>query len=128
MSKMIDRTALGAFAFLFAVAVADVSVARAQTSGPSILPTACGSGVLTECAQQKTYHCDWKIGFNFTTLPVGGGFYFYEVCTESGSRPIYKDRLAPATSGTCSVPTKPLGPPGEPQVADPDYQDDSCYE
>lgn len=114
MSKLFDRTAVGAFAFLLAVAVADVSVARAQTSsGPTILPTACGSGVLDECARQNTYHCEWKVVFNFTSLPMGGGISFQEVCVVSGTRPIFKDRLGQAAGPTCSVPPKPLGPPGD---------------
>ncbi len=113
MSKLFDRTVVGAFAFLLAVAVADVSVARAQTgTGPTILPTSCGAGVLDECARQNTYHCEWKVVFNFSSIPWGGGISFVEVCEVSGTRPIYKDRLGQAAGPACSVPAKPLGPPG----------------
>lgn len=119
MSRILDRTAFGVFAFLFAVAVADVSVARAQTSsGPSIMPTGCGAGVLVECGTENVYHCEWKITFNLASLPWGGGFSFQEVCEKSGTRPLYKDRLGAPAGPSCAVP-KPLGPPGDDGVEVP---------
>lgn len=127
MSKILDRTAVGAFAFLMAVAVADVSVARAQTSAPSIIPTSCGAGVLDECARQNTYKCEWKIVVNFSALPYGGGIQFIEECVVSGTRPIYKDRLGAAPGPSCSVP-KPLGPPGEDDGNDVPYESDGTCE
>lgn len=111
MSKILDRTAVGAFAFLLAVAVADVSTARAQTAGPPITPTACGAGVLDPCGTQTLFHCEWKISFNFLTLPYGAGFTFYEVCTPSGSKPLYKDVLGTLGAPRCGA-SSPLGPPG----------------
>ncbi len=130
MSKLIDRTVLGALAFLFSVAIADVSIARAQTSsGPSIIPTGCGAGVLDACSTVNTYHCEWKFVFNLAMYPWSGGFGFEEVCTVSGTKPIYKDRLgAIPTTTTCSVPPKPLGPPGddEVQVEQPFEGDGTC--
>lgn len=129
MSTILDRTALGAFVFLMAVAMADVSVARAQSgSAPTIIPTSCGAGVLTECGTQNLYHCEWKIEFNVSSLPYGGGLSFVERCEKSGTRPIYKDRLGlPSNTGTCSVP-KPLGPPGDVEVEVPFEGDGTCTE
>ena len=127
MSKILDRAAIGAFAFLMAVAVADVSVARAQTSGPTIIPTTCGAGVLDECARQNTYHCEWKIVFHMTTFPYGGSFSFVEECVISGTRPIYKDRLGAPLGPACSVP-KPLGPPGDEGDMDVPFEGDGTCE
>lgn len=113
MNRLIDRTAIGAFALFLVVAVASVSTARAQQAGPpgpTIVPTACGAGVLDECATQTMFKCEWHISINFLTVPYGGGFSFYEVCIPAGTRPIYKDRLGVAGGGTCSVSRpNPLG-------------------
>lgn len=128
MSKLFDRAVVGAFALLLAVGVANVSVARAQTStGPTIIPTSCGAGVLDECARQNTYHCEWKIVFSISTIPWGGGFSFVEVCEVSGTRPIYKDRLGLSSGPTCAVP-KPLGPPGDDGNDVPFEGDGTCEE
>lgn len=91
--RTINRLAGSVFAFLVAVAVLDVSTLRADDpDSAEVLPTACGSGALTECGTVAIESCDWDISLNFSPSSSSFGFHVSRTnCRTIGTKPIYKD-------------------------------------
>jgi hypothetical protein len=120
MSRTFNRALAGAFALLAAVAVVDVATAHAQSSlQPGIVPTPCQSGAINECGEKEIQTCSWKIEFNLSSLPWGGGFtVFVQECHVSGRYKLYKD-LKEGSFKPC--PTPQLGPLGVPKT--PEFDD-----
>ncbi len=106
MSKILDRIAVGAFAFFVVVAVTDVSVAKAQSHLPvptNMTPTACGDGYLVVCGFEKLVRCDYRLSFNWNP-PYSFGFNLERVCYENGERQLFMGKNPQPEGGRCATP------------------------
>jgi hypothetical protein len=119
---MHSRVAAGVAAFLFATAVADITMAVAQqapqapsasTSPTPVISTTCGAGTLDKCSTQPVETCDFAFGFSFDrekglSLNIG-----WTACKVTGYVPIYKDnpKDSYSLSGSCDLLAPFLGLP-----------------
>jgi hypothetical protein len=122
MSPTHSRVAAGVAAFLFAMAVADITMAMAQTAPSSgstssspkqIISTTCGAGTLTQCSTAPVETCDFAFGFSIDK-DKGLTFNFgWTNCKVTGSVPIYKDneRDSYTLSEACNLINVFLGMP-----------------
>ena len=125
MSKILDRIAVGAFAFFVVVAVTDVSVAKAQshplTAPGNMIPTVCGEGYVRPCGWEKLYRCDWKITLNFAP-PYMFGVNLERVCVDNGERQLFMGIYPSPQGGRCVA----ASPPDEDYFQLPNSEDQSC--
>lgn len=99
-----QRFPLFVFGLILAVAITDVSVARADEGSGDIVSTACRVGTVTDCGFENLTKCETVLIVNANIFNRSGGFQYTQThCIIVGTFRVFKDRYVRTGGSGCQA-------------------------